>query len=399
MLARHAPELVAGIDRNTQPTPHCSRRDRLSDWIGRDRGDPTSGPSFHYVEYNQGVHGGPQSACRPQQYRLRRGGPGVGMKELGISTLQARAITRRNVIMIDARLRYLIAIDRAGSFKAAAAAAGVTQSAVTKYIAELEAQVGYTLFYRGRRGSTATDLGRNFIERITRLIEDAEDILGSSMGATDPFASALKIGVCPNMLKYQVLEPLQELLEGHPSVRIEIMSSSVAERMLEHLRHGVVDIAVGFEAVFSGRSELGYKSLGQLRSTLFVRRGHPLLGCKRLMTHDLAACNFVTPSDSTPYGAAIQELYESNGIKGHRRMHIVDYFLAVKRIVKLTDAIGIVNRTYANSESFKRDFATLEHSGFFPPEAMCCAFRRHRTLTPPARVFIAAMRKSAKRLE
>jgi DNA-binding transcriptional LysR family regulator len=79
-------------------------------------------------------------------------------------------------------------------------------------------------------------------------------------------------------------------------------------------------------------------------------------------------------------------------------MHVVDYFPAMKRIVKLTDTIGMVNRAYARSESFKRDFATLEHPDFFPPAAMCCAFRLHRDLTPPARAFIAAMRRSTKRL-
>ena len=47
--------------------------------------------------------------------------------------------------MIDPRLRYLIAIDREGSFSSAAKALSVTQSAVTKYVAELEKQIGYTL--------------------------------------------------------------------------------------------------------------------------------------------------------------------------------------------------------------------------------------------------------------
>ena len=299
--------------------------------------------------------------------------------------------------MIDPRLRYLIAIDREGSFSSAAKVLSVTQSAITKYVAELEKQIGYTLFYRGRHGATATAPGRDFLERVARLLEDAEDILGPRTGARDPFASTLKIGICPDTLEWQVVEPLQDLLERHPSVRVEITGSSF-ERMVQHLRNGVVDIAVGFEAAFSGRPELGRKPLGELRSTLFVRKGHSLLGCNSLTTHDLAAYNFVSPSDSKPYGAAIRDIYESNSINWHRRVHIVDYFPAMKRIVKLTDAIGMVNRAYARSESFKREFATLEHPDFFPPAAMCCAFRLHRDLTPPARAFIAAMRRSAKRL-
>ena len=245
--------------------------------------------------------------------------------------------------MIDPRLRYLIAIDREGSFSAAAGALGVTQSAVTKYVAEIEKQIGYLLFYRGRQGATATELGRDFLERIARLLEDARDIFGPRTDARDPFASTLKIGICPDTLEWQVVEPLQDLLERHPSVRVEITGSSF-ERMVQHLRNGVVDIAVGFEAAFSGRPELGRKALGELRSTLYVRKGHPLLGCNPVTTRDLAAYNFVSPSDSKPYGDMIRDIYESNGIKWHRKLHIVDYFPAMKRIVKLADAIGIVNR-------------------------------------------------------
>jgi DNA-binding transcriptional LysR family regulator len=89
--------------------------------------------------------------------------------------------------MIDPRLRYLIAIGREGSFSSAAKVLGVTQSAVTKYVAELEKQAGYALFHRGRHGAIATDLGGNFLERIMRLLEDAEDILGPRTGASDPF--------------------------------------------------------------------------------------------------------------------------------------------------------------------------------------------------------------------
>jgi hypothetical protein len=112
--------------------------------------------------------------------------------------------------MIDPRLRYLIAIDREGSFSSAAKALSVTQSAVTKYVAEIEKQIGYTLFYRGRHGATCTDLGRDFLERGARLLEDAEDILGPRTGARDPFASTLKIGICPDTLEWQVVEQLSE---------------------------------------------------------------------------------------------------------------------------------------------------------------------------------------------
>ena len=45
--------------------------------------------------------------------------------------------------MLDPRLNHVVAAAQQGSFTAAARAVGVTQSAITKSIAELERQLGY----------------------------------------------------------------------------------------------------------------------------------------------------------------------------------------------------------------------------------------------------------------
>ncbi|MFN6935087.1 MAG: LysR family transcriptional regulator, partial [Tsuneonella sp.] len=67
--------------------------------------------------------------------------------------------------MLDSRLKHAVAVGQLRSFSRAADAVGVTQSAVTKSVAELERHLGYSLFHRTSRGAMPTEEGREFIDR------------------------------------------------------------------------------------------------------------------------------------------------------------------------------------------------------------------------------------------
>ena len=97
--------------------------------------------------------------------------------------------------MLDARLTYVLAVSREGSFTAAARAIGVTQPAVTKSIADLERQVGYAIFYRTPGGAIPTENGRTFIARAGRIVEDTRELLSKPAGEDDPYAGVLRIGI------------------------------------------------------------------------------------------------------------------------------------------------------------------------------------------------------------
>ena len=50
--------------------------------------------------------------------------------------------------MNPSKLRYIVAVDREGSISAAAKGLRITQSAVTKAVAEVESDLGFALFDR-----------------------------------------------------------------------------------------------------------------------------------------------------------------------------------------------------------------------------------------------------------
>lgn len=296
--------------------------------------------------------------------------------------------------MLDARLTYVLAVSREGSFTAAARAIGVTQPAVTKSIADLERQVGYAIFYRTPGGAIPTENGKAFIARAGRIVEDALELLSKQVGADDPYAGVLRIGIAPAAMEWQAVDGIELLLKRHPSVRLETTGGSF-ERTVNQLRDGAIDVAVGLDDAFAGWPELERKTIGMLQSDLFARKEHPLANRPSSSRIDLAQYDFVTLSESKPYGEIVRGFYEAAGMPWRSKIHVADYFPTVARIVRSTDAISMVQRAYTRTSSFTRYFTALEvDEEVFPPSLLCCAYRAHRELTPAMRAFIAAVRDS-----
>lgn len=291
---------------------------------------------------------------------------------------------------MDVRLNHVVAVARSGSFTAAAQMIGVTQSTVTKGVADLERQLGYALFHRTGRGALPTERGRHFAERAARLLDDARELLKGDAADGDPFAGTLRIGVCPASLEWRLIKPLVALMARHPSIRFEISGSNF-ERMVQLLRNGGVDVVLGFDAAFSEWPDLQRKPASELRTALFVRKGHPALKRRRQTRKLVADYDLVSPSDSRPYGAALRAIYEDQGVDWRKRMHIIDFFPIVRNIVANSDAIGVIALSETKTPDFQKRFAVLNIPDMFEQEPMCCATRARWAPSPAVRAFIRAV--------
>jgi DNA-binding transcriptional LysR family regulator len=297
--------------------------------------------------------------------------------------------------MLDPRLNHVVAVAHGGSFTKAAEIIGVTQSGITKSIADLERELGFAIFFRTSRGALMTEEGRDFVERAERLLDDARSLLQGSRERGDPYAGPLRVGVCPASLEWLLAEPLAALLSRHPGIRYEIIGSSF-ERMIRLLRNGSVDVALGFDAAFAEWSDVRREPVATLQGVLFVRTGHPLLTRDRVRMEDLADFDFVTPSDSRPYGAAIREIYETRGIDWRKHLHVIDNFSIVRQIVATSDSIGVTTAELAATPFFATGFGMIKDVSPFAPAPLSCAVRSRWDPKPAVRAFLAEMRSRAR---
>jgi DNA-binding transcriptional LysR family regulator len=294
--------------------------------------------------------------------------------------------------VIDRRLQYVVSTARYGSFTAAADRVGVTQSAITKSVADLERELGYSIFNRTARGVLLTEEGRAFVLRAARLLDEAQDLFRGAFAGSDPYAGVLRIGVCPASLEWLLVEPLAILLARHPGIRLDIVGGTF-DRVVQQLRGGAIDVALGYEAAFEQQPDFRREELPALRTTFFVRQGHPILECDQVTKADIAKYDLISPSGSSPYDLFWRQIYEESGADPNDRIHIVDYFPIVARLVRNTDAISVVSMHYTHTSIFRSRFAAVPFLASFPPAPLCCATRLRWSPRPAVRAFIKACRE------
>ncbi|MFN3820267.1 LysR family transcriptional regulator [Blastomonas sp.] len=118
----------------------------------------------------------------------------------------------------------VLAIDRRGSFRAAALDLGMSTSALSNAIAKLEAQLGVRLFNRTTRSVSLTQAGRRFVDQVTPALKQINQALDTVRSQQDTPSGTLRINTFATAGR-EILSPLiLEFLRRFPQVRIDLVT-------------------------------------------------------------------------------------------------------------------------------------------------------------------------------
>src|SRR6185295_12444293 len=93
------------------------------------------------------------------------------------------------------QLQYALAVAETRSFRRAAQRCHVSQPALSAQMAQLEAALGTTLFERDRRRVLVTAAGEALLQRASRVLVAADDLIEVAKGVGDPLAGTLRVGI------------------------------------------------------------------------------------------------------------------------------------------------------------------------------------------------------------
>ncbi|MFL0808458.1 MAG: LysR family transcriptional regulator [Oceanobacter sp.] len=176
-------------------------------------------------------------------------------------------------ITLDA-LRTLDAIDRRGSFAAAAEELFRVPSAVSYTITKLEQDLGVEVFDRRRRRAELTPVGRLLLEQGRHILTATDELTAMARQAADGWEMELCIGVD------SVLEctPIYDLIAAFQSVqpRTEVrLIEEVLGGTWDALHGERCDIVIGAEGT-PPSSGFSVHTLGQVVFECVVAADHPL---------------------------------------------------------------------------------------------------------------------------
>lgn len=121
------------------------------------------------------------------------------------------------------QLQAFEAAARCGSFTLAAVELNLSQSAISRQIRDLEAQLGLDLFQRIRQRVVLSEAGQRLLPNIRALLERAEDITLSALGAQG-LNGVLSIATLPTFGSRWLIPRLPSFLEQEPGIQISLSS-------------------------------------------------------------------------------------------------------------------------------------------------------------------------------
>ena len=196
--------------------------------------------------------------------------------------------------MLDIRqLHYFVAVAEDEHVGKAAERLHISQSPLSRQIAQLEDKLGLTLFERSQQRIRLTRDGRTFLAETQAFLAHAKRLegLGQRLGCGDE--GGLCIGYLENAVHSGVLpNALRNLRAERPAVHIALYSQNSSEQ-LEGLRQRSLDLALVCAPPAANDPDLQAAQVLSDPMLLAIPEDHPLAEAKRFTPEDLAAQKWI----------------------------------------------------------------------------------------------------------
>ena len=141
------------------------------------------------------------------------------------------------------QVRYFLAVAATLNFTRAAEQCNVTQPALTKGVQKLEQELGGQLIYRERQLTQLTELGKEVLPMLERILASAEAARCRAREFQRKEVAPLRIGLAPSISASLVLDPIAEIAKFVPGLHVELREGA-AEKLIDLLLEGEINAAM-----------------------------------------------------------------------------------------------------------------------------------------------------------
>ena len=245
-----------------------------------------------------------------------------------------------------ANLNAFIAIAETGSFSEAGERLHLTQPAISKRIALLEASLQARLFDRLGRQVVLTEAGRLLLPRARQMLAEAEAArralqdLGQDIGGRLSVATSHHIGL------HRLPAPLRRFTALHPRAALDIRFMD-SEQAYAQVLHGEVELAV----TTLGPTEAPLHATMVWDDPLHfaVAPDHPLARLTKATLADIAAHPAVLPDPGTFTHRIVADVFARRGLSLQLRM-TTNYMETIKMMVSVGLAWSALPQTMVDAQ-------------------------------------------------
>lgn len=208
------------------------------------------------------------------------------------------------------QIRYFLALARTLNFTRAAEECHVSQSALTRAIQALEAELGGALVRREHSKSHLTELGKRMLPLMERCFDSAVTAKALAQSMARDHVTPLAVAISHTVNVELVMGAIAEVFRVLPGLQLKLSRDS-GEAVLQMLKDGQVEIALA-GPLGDSWDRLEHWPLFDEPFELAVRKDHPLAGNDTATLENLKPYALCTQTGCESRAAALR-LFEERG--------------------------------------------------------------------------------------
>lgn len=246
------------------------------------------------------------------------------------------------------KLRHLeifVTLVRTGGVSATAAAMHVTQPALSKWLRELETDLGEPLFHRGRR-LKLTAAGEVMLAYAQRTLGDTQRVGEELEAMRAGSAGRLRLGVLRATAAPLLPRAIVRLQREAPGVQFTIVEDTLDNLLPRLVRHEL-DVVLGRLEAPALEGGLLHEALYDEPVCVVAGPGHPLAGRRAVTWKQAAGFQWIVPLQGSPMRARLEEELADAGAALPRDAVESASMLTSEGLLGLTTMLTVLSRQIA----------------------------------------------------
>lgn len=299
--------------------------------------------------------------------------------------------------MLDLRLLHqALALARHRNFARAAAALHMTQPALSRSIAGLEAALGEKLFNRTQQGVEPTSFGQMLLARAKILLDDATELERDFKLMRGLDIGELRVGAGAYPAELSIGRAAGLLMSRHPKLRIDVTITDL-RTIVAAVIDRKLDLAVIELSLVEGETRIASEALPRHPGCFYCRAGHPLAGEKALTIERILAFPFAGTRMPRRVAESFLQIARAGAIDPDSGDYLppikVDSIRVAKDVVMQSDAVGAAPLSMIAAEVRSGQLVALALRLPWLSTGYGFAYLRDRMLSPAAEAFMAEVRR------
>lgn len=150
---------------------------------------------------------------------------------------------RKSPLLELRHVAYFVQVAELGSFTRAAASLDMAQSALSRYVSQLERRLGTQLLHRTGRGVVLTDEGLRALRGMKALLGDAERLAAELTASSDNLTGTVNLGILSSLTPVLLTPLLRSVHDQFPGVKM-CVREGLTHHLEEWLAAGTIDLAI-----------------------------------------------------------------------------------------------------------------------------------------------------------